>query len=385
MTLINVSVLRICKIFWHLFAISPWKKVHFFFTCGSKSKNPFRKSLNFLSNRHSQLNLEKAWETPTEFIWQYSMVRGCDVYSVHKNPFYHFRCVEYQYYKSEDYQKVKPGDVVWVRQDMVPRFCRLNLPRIQVPFVLVISGNIRSFPREVCRGVFSFIRAQQAELLLNHPHIIHIFAQNLDYQYGNQKKVSHMPVGIDYHTIAYKNNNPGRRAEVSPLKQEAELKNLLARLKPTHQRKFGAFIDFHHTNSYKRGRFTYFQETRADIFKILAETGLISFSEKKMIRSQLWATKGDYAFSVSPPGNGLDCHRTWEDLILGCIVIVKTGPLDPLYQGLPVVIVNDWREITPKNMKQWLIQYQDAFTNHSYREKLTSAYWIKQFRSYAGR
>ncbi len=92
-------------------------------------------------------------------------------------------------------------------------------------------------------------------------------------------------------------------------------------------------------------------------------------------RTELWKKKGGYAFSISPHGNGLDCHRTWEDLALGCIVIVKTSPLDPLYEGLPVVIVDDWNEITKENLYSWLSIYYDAHTNPEYRQRLTNKYW----------
>ena len=66
---------------------------------------------------------------------------------------------------------------------------------------------------------------------------------------------------------------------------------------------------------------------------------------------------------------------------MGCIVIVKTSPLDPLYEGLPVVIVKDWSEVTSANLDKWLEQYKDAFTNPSYREKLTYKYWFSKILS----
>jgi hypothetical protein len=53
-----------------------------------------------------------------------------------------------------------------------------------------------------------------------------------------------------------------------------------------------------------------------------------------------------HAFVASPHGNGLDCHRTWEALALGCIPIVKRSPIDKVFQGLPVWIVGSWKEVT---------------------------------------
>ena len=57
-----------------------------------------------------------------------------------------------------------------------------------------------------------------------------------------------------------------------------------------------------------------------------------------------------FRFHLSPEGNGLDCHRTWEALYLGIVPIVKTGPLDPLLADTPAWIVNEWDEITTDSM-----------------------------------
>jgi hypothetical protein len=51
----------------------------------------------------------------------------------------------------------------------------------------------------------------------------------------------------------------------------------------------------------------------------------------------------DAVFVLSPQGNGLDCHRTWEALYLGAIPVVTAGTLDQnLIQGLPILEVTDW-------------------------------------------
>jgi hypothetical protein len=52
-----------------------------------------------------------------------------------------------------------------------------------------------------------------------------------------------------------------------------------------------------------------------------------------------------YKFAVSPRGWGLDCYRTWELLAIGVVPIVKHSSLDPLFEGLPVLLVNNWTEI----------------------------------------
>jgi hypothetical protein len=61
---------------------------------------------------------------------------------------------------------------------------------------------------------------------------------------------------------------------------------------------------------------------------------------------------------LSARGNGLDCHRTWELLLLGSIVITRTSPLDPLFEDLPVAIVKDWTAARDKaNLEAWRRHY----------------------------
>jgi hypothetical protein len=44
---------------------------------------------------------------------------------------------------------------------------------------------------------------------------------------------------------------------------------------------------------------------------------------KITINTKLYLIYGKYSFVLSPYDNGIDCIRTYEALILGCIVIMK--------------------------------------------------------------
>ena len=57
-------------------------------------------------------------------------------------------------------------------------------------------------------------------------------------------------------------------------------------------------------------------------------------------------------FVLSPPGKGVDCHRTWEAMLIGAYPIVKSSFLDPLYEAMPVVIVKNWEEVTKPFLEQ---------------------------------
>ena len=94
--------------------------------------------------------------------------------------------------------------------------------------------------------------------------------------------------------------------------------------------------------------------------------------------SRIYKRNRQYPFWLSPRGNGLDCHRTWEALYLDIIPIVWNSSLSILYEDLPVVIINDHRELTESFLRQQFreISRKKLSTKKIYRyEKLRHAYW----------
>jgi hypothetical protein len=82
-------------------------------------------------------------------------------------------------------------------------------------------------------------------------------------------------------------------------------------------------------------------------------------------------------FVVSPFGNGMDCHRTWEALLMGCYPIVLSSHLVPLYEDLPVVVVNRWEDVT----QEFLLQKQIEFESKNWSvEKLYAPYWFNKVK-----
>jgi hypothetical protein len=58
-------------------------------------------------------------------------------------------------------------------------------------------------------------------------------------------------------------------------------------------------------------------------------------------------------FVISPPGNGPDCHRTWEAMYLGAIPIVKKSSWPFQHKDLPVIQVENWDEL--QNYLGWVL------------------------------
>ncbi len=85
-----------------------------------------------------------------------------------------------------------------------------------------------------------------------------------------------------------------------------------------------------------------------------------------------------YPLWLSPRGNGLDCHRTWEAFYLDIIPIVWNSTLNPLFVDLPVIILNDWRDITEQFLRTKLneIAKKKIKSPSVYRfDKLRFSYW----------
>jgi len=59
-----------------------------------------------------------------------------------------------------------------------------------------------------------------------------------------------------------------------------------------------------------------------------------------------YAAVADHRLVLAPAGHGLDSHRTWETLYLGRVPVVERSALDPLFEGLPVVILDSWQSLS---------------------------------------
>ena len=57
-------------------------------------------------------------------------------------------------------------------------------------------------------------------------------------------------------------------------------------------------------------------------------------------------------FMICPIGNAIDCHRNWEVLYMRRVPVMKTHPyLKKLFEGYPVLFVNDYVEVTEELLK----------------------------------
>lgn len=84
-------------------------------------------------------------------------------------------------------------------------------------------------------------------------------------------------------------------------------------------------------------------------------------------------------FSIAPRGNALDTHRIWECLLVGTIPIVKTSSLDSLYEDLPILIVQDWDQVTEEFLNEKYVEMKSKSYN---MKKIWMDYWVELLDSY---
>ena len=177
--------------------------------------------------------------------------------------------------------------------------------------------------------------------------------------------------------------------QASPADQEQALLDVIRALPPTHLRGIGAWADFQFEGRNPERRRLFERLRRHDV-----RGAWLRYPPRRMSRVALWAAKGQLMFDLSPRGHGVDCYRTWESLALGMIVIVQRGPLDSVYDGLPVVIVDDYAQITVERLRQWAREHRAKAAAGAYPtvevapgirlpERVTTEYWLRTMRAAA--
>ncbi len=120
---------------------------------------------------------------------------------------------------------------------------------------------------------------------------------------------------------------------------------------------------------------------RKKIHNIIKDNPLFDLIESTKTFAFITKKYNEYNFVLSPRGNGLDCHRTWELFLAGAIVITFSSPLDDMFikHKLPVVILKDIKElknIDENMLNSWYVKYIRNTDINVIFPKLTYKYWI---------
>jgi hypothetical protein len=263
----------------------------------------------------------------------------------------------------QDIEKFGDGAVVYVVTTALPPFVAQILPELKTNITLVTG--------DADRGPMNVLGKASFDKLVNHPRVMKWWGQNaVDGEESNPKFVQ-MPIGLDYHTLKAGAGRWGPQA--TPQAQEA---NLLATSKaaPSLMNRSSKVFYIGSPTS----------ELRSRISGLLhAQPDLVDNPDAQLERDDFWTKVGSHRFVASPPGNGIDCHRTWETIALGAIPLVSDR-LRGLYEkdGFNVVMLSDddWGNLSSAAVKQ---KMDEAAANHkaSLPEAMFLKYWMDEIRS----
>jgi len=111
---------------------------------------------------------------------------------------------------------------------------------------------------------------------------------------------------------------------------------------------------------------------RAKILLEMEEKPWLSVKYTRMSFNQYVSFLSEHRFVISPIGKGMDCHRTWEALYLKSIPVLTKKNYLQCYNDLPILYVNDYRDLTKDYLKE---QYEVMLNSHYNFDKLEKRYW----------
>ena len=90
------------------------------------------------------------------------------------------------------------------------------------------------------------------------------------------------------------------------------------------------------------------------------------FHNEKLSNIEYFKNFRDYKFVISPEGNGIDTHRHYESLMLGCIPICEfNDKIFKKYSDLPILFTKDYSEITEEYLEKKYIEFKNKYFNFS--------------------
>ena len=304
---------------------------------------------------------------------------------------------------------------IYVCCDALNIFVKDILPFIRIPFYLVCGDGDLTVYKEAVANPNHFL------MFILSPFLRGFFSQNMDIQECREflidnitklwfakapimrnenqikipttlqeaisfytTKLRQIPIGLDYHTI-FSNPNHNWRSTRSwnngemifmqegntPIDQESILVEIRKTMRPFYKRECKIYSNVMLCPDR-------FNDRVSAVTKI--PNNLLYQQTHFVPRTTTWKNTTNFSFVLSPFGNGMDCHRTWEALLCGCIPIVRTSVFRELFYGLPVLIVEDWSEITFELLKKTIQEFKEKHDKSEFQyERLNLAYYTKLF------
>lgn len=123
------------------------------------------------------------------------------------------------------------------------------------------------------------------------------------------------------------------------------------------------------------------RSVRREAVSLLQHAPHVVMPRHRTSQVNAWTAYAASPFVLSLAGNGLDCHRTWEALYLGSAVIALHSSLDGMYEGLPIILIDDVTELLdPNRLSEWLARIKVFARPADVRKRLSAPIWVQRLR-----
>ncbi len=249
---------------------------------------------------------------------------------------------------------VLKNDIIFVRTNQLESFFKNKHEAINNPYILLTHNDDLSLDEKIAEH-------------LSDEKIIHWFGENVTFEHP---KLTPLPIGIysrhynKDNVIANSIRNYSNLYVSSSPSSNGESTNKLAKI-------FFSFSLITNT------------EGRTEVLNILKNIHFAEGPEKMLSRDKHIEELSKYMFVVSPPGNGLDCHRTWEALCLKVVPIVEKSPATLYWKniGLPLYLIDSWNDLeklSPEKLSEIYKSLEKDFST----DKIFITYWLNEINKH---
>lgn len=216
--------------------------------------------------------------------------------------------------------------------------CINLLNSLQNKYILITSCNI-----DICipylRYPCTISIAKSTDILLNSNKLIRWYTKNPSIEHP---KIKPIPIGLKWQWNSQHFYGEDNMVHLTLYKS---ISSDISTIETNFRRSKPNLLYFNFdVNTTMKCFYTPHNQIRSRIKNSLLKNGF-KYNDTLPI-SEYMKKLSTYKFIVSPPGKGIDSHRTWEAILAGCIPIVLSSPLNTLYSTLPVLIVDDFSIVT---------------------------------------
>lgn len=286
---------------------------------------------------------------------------------------------------------LKPFTTVWVDNNVIPLFMRKIVPLLTVPIILLSGDGDHSTPHDSIMELLAVSKTLEG------------YKKNISHWYGHNCRplgptleswITCLPIGLSYvtdnihrnllhHALNIRYGNYGKLL-TNYIVDNSRLDDKIQQAKEQSNSVLVSFkVGRLQRKTAREPVVNYFCSSSDGIPGPAAVSPFRSMGGEAFCGEfphvQYHMNLSRFRFVASPSGYGRDCYRTWETLFMGSYPIVLASAIqDTVYDGLPVLILNNWTQATPTLLND---TYHRFMAQNWSLDKLYFTYWEKEIYS----